>query len=288
MFHLTNAIQTRKITPEEAKKLLAINNFHGQRPLNLQKARLYADMMIDGRMRPISIAIMTVPDGQKFLANGQHCLHAIVMADKPFQAMVEFYKCDTFEDAWKLFGSFDVHSPRTEKHIMKAAKGLFENESLHEVPLRVLGNCASALFFLGDGTNPKFDGKPTDKLHKAGLIESHADEVVWVALFAEANHMMKVGITAAMIATYRANPKEATNFWQIVLEGGVPGIVNRFRDRLLKCEIGGDRCVGGNRNKLIYCECVSYWNSWMKGETRSGVKLSAMKEVPRVESRRAA
>jgi endonuclease V-like protein UPF0215 family len=52
MFRMTNAIQTRKVTPDEAKRLLAINNFQGQRPLNARKARLYADMILDGRMRP--------------------------------------------------------------------------------------------------------------------------------------------------------------------------------------------------------------------------------------------
>lgn len=285
---MTNAIQTRKVTPEEAKRLLALNNFQGQRPLNARKARLYADMILDGRMRPVSIAIMTLPTGERYLANGQHCLHAIIIANKPFQAMIEHYKCDEDADAWKLFGSFDVHPPRTERHIMKAAKGLFENEALQQVPLRVLSNCASALFCLGDGSNPMFDSKPIDRLERASLIEKYEDDVLWVALFSEASHLMKVAVTAAMIATYRANPKEACNFWQMVAEGGVPGIITKFRDRLLKCEVGGEGGrAGGNRTKFMYSECISYWNSYMRGEHRNGVKLAAMKEIPRVETRRA-
>jgi len=287
MFKQITAAQTRKISPEEAKKLIALNNFPGQRPLLPTKARLYADMMNDGRMRPVSVALMTMPDGLKYLANGQHCLQAIVINNKPFMAIIEHYKCETPEDAWHLFASFDVHSTRTEGHIMKAARGLFNNPNLRELPLRVLTNCGSALFTLGTGLVPKFTGKPSNKAEKADLVQRHVGEVMWVALYGAYEHLMKVAIVAAMIVTYRANKQAAQEFWQLVAEGGVPGLTHRFRDRLLRNEIGRNNCGGGhNRSKLIYTECIAFWNSWMKGEDRRGTKIAVMKDIPKVETRR--
>lgn len=289
MFKQIAAAQTRKITPEEAKKLIALNNFPGQRPLRPLKARLYADMMSDGRMRPVSVAIMTMPNGLKYLANGQHCLQAIIINDKPFTAIVEHYKCETNDDAWHLFASFDVHATRTEGHIMKAARGLFNNGDLRELPLRVLSNCGSALFMLGEGTTPKFNGQPCNKATKADLVQKHYKDVLWVGQFGNEEHLMKVAIVAAMLATYRSNRSAADEFWSLVAEGGTPGLTHKFRDRLLKNEIGRNNCGGGhNRSKLIYTECIAYWNSWMKGEDRKAVKIAAMKEVPKVESRKAA
>ena len=289
MFKQITAAQTRKITPEEAKKLIALNNFPGQRPMRPIKARLYADMMMDGRMRPVSVAVMTMADGQKYLANGQHCLQAILINNKPFIAIVEHYKCETNDDAWHLFASFDVHATRTEGHIMKAARGLFNNSDLRELPLRLLSNCGSALFMLGEGTAPKFNGQPSNKAAKADLVQRHYNDVLWVGEYAAHDHLMKVAIVAAMLATYRSNKGAAREFWSLVAEGGTPGITHRFRDRLLKNDIGRNNCGGGhNRSKLIYIESIAYWNSWMKGEDRKAVKIAAMRDVPKVETRKAA
>jgi hypothetical protein len=289
MYKPTAPAQTRKITPDEARKLLAINNFPGQRPLQPLKARGYADKMTDGSMRPVGIAIMTMKDGQKYLANGQHCLQAIVINDKPFTAFIEHYKCETNDDAWHLFASFDVHPTRTERNIMKAARGLFSCKQLQDVPLRALTNCGSALFMLGSGTTPKFTGQPSNKAAKADLVQAYRNEVLWVSKFAAEEHLGKVAIAAAMIATYRSNKDAADEFWSLVAEGATPGLTHKFRDRLLKNEIGRNNVGGGhNKSRLIYAECVAYWNSWMKGEDRRKVMVAAMKDIPKVESRKAA
>jgi hypothetical protein len=278
---------TRLISPEEAKKLMAYNNFPGQRPLSALKARGYADQMNDGSFREFHVALMTMPSGQKYLANGQHCLQAVIVNDKAYEATVAHYKCETDADAYKLFASFDVHPTRTERTIMRAARGLFSNTNLRELPLRFLSNCGSALFALESKSSPKFTGKPSNKAEKADLVQRHVGEVMWASLYGVYEHLEKVAILAAMVATHRANKQASDDFWQLVAEGGVPGLTHRFRDRLLRNEIGRNNCGGGhNRSKLIYSECIAYWNSWMKGEDRR--KTKAMKDIPKVETRRRA
>jgi hypothetical protein len=113
--------------------------------------------------------------------------------------------------------------------------------------------------------------------------------VLWVSKFAAEEHLGKVAITAAMIATYRSNKAAADEFWSLVAEGATPGLTHKFRDRLLKNEIGRNNVGGGhNKSRLIYAECIAYWNSWMRGEDRRKVMVAAMKDIPKVESRKAA
>jgi len=281
MFKLTNQIQVRNVTPEEARELLAINNFPGQRRLHPLKARHYADLMHSRRMRPVEFSIMTLPCGSKYLANGQHCAQAIILHGKPFPATVSHWKCETNEDAWHLFASFDVHGTRTEQHIMCAARGFF-NEGLQEMPLRTLQCCGSALHILGDGDSPRFSGQPTHKERKPELVIENEDAVIWVHQFSDERHLMKVPVVAAMIATWRANAEEAQSFWWALKTGdNIRGSTRTLRDQLLKNEVGGSATGGGpDRAKAIYSVCVAFWNTFMRGEERRSVKLATMKEVP--------
>src|SRR5690349_8632973 len=110
MYKLTNPPSVRKVTPKEVDEdFLPYNTFPGQRDLSGLKVRRYADGMEEGSMRPVDIAIATGPNGAKFLMNGQHVCHGIKIFGKPYNAIVSYYKCETEEDLWKLFATFDVH-----------------------------------------------------------------------------------------------------------------------------------------------------------------------------------
>lgn len=281
MYKLTNQVQCRHITPEEAKRLLAINTFPGQRALNERKARGYSDMMRRGEMRPFDVAVMTLPDGKKHLANGQHCLNAVLINDAPFLATIAYYKCETLDDAWRLFATFDVHASRTEGHVMKAARGMFKSQALSEIALRTLQACGSALLILGDGKNPKFSGGSPSKTIKPTLVQNNEEQVLWIDLFSECRFLIKVPVVAAMIATYRANPDAAYEFWEKIKTGdNISGPLRIFRDFLIAGKLSSDTGGGHNKSRVVYAICISWWNSWMKGEERRGVKVGAMASLP--------
>lgn len=287
MYKLTSQIQSRTVTPDEARHFLAINNFEGQRAMNPLKARYYADLIRDRLMRPPNIATAILNDGQKVLMNGQHCCQAIIISGKPFPCTIEHYKCDTAEDAWLLFASFDVHATRTEGHIMKAARGLF-NDNLKSIPLRTLQSAGSALFILGEGDNPRFTGQPSNKAIKPKLVSENEDIVNWLSQFSDENYLVKVPVFCAMIATYRANQDAAKEFWGGIKDGdNLYGLTRSFRDLLMGNQLGINNCGGGhNRSRAIYIACICYWNSWMAGETRKQVKIAAMKDLPKPSTHR--
>jgi hypothetical protein len=196
--------------------------------------------------------------------------------------------CDTMEDAWRLFSTFDVHASRTEQQFMHSRRGLFEDGRLHDVPLRVLQCCGTALYALGAGTEPKFNAPATHvKTEKADLVDKYADDVVFVAQYKDHGHMIAVGCVAAIIATSRRNRKSAVEFWEKVGTGEMLALTDprrKLRDSLLDLRFLGEIRGGHQRQKAMFALCVTWWNAWRTNEARKSVKVNAMNGVPKVST----
>lgn len=288
MYKLSTAPSIRPVSPKEVERdFLPINNFPGQRDLNPSKSRTYADGMADGSFRMPPIDIATGPNGVKYLMNGQHTCHAIITHGKPVKCIVSHYACETEEDLWRLFATFDVHATRTQGQIFKAARPFLDNENLHTLPLRILSACGSALAIIGDKGKPNFnEHSALNKTRKIEVVNDHADEVLWVDRFINnnTNHLMRVGVIAAMIATRRANKELADSFWRVVSDG--IGITSkdspawRLREKLIHSEWASRNTRNGHF--VAYSICITWWNCLVTGEKRNGVKVQAMKEAPAV------
>lgn len=276
----------KMLTPREAEALLAINNFPGQRPLRPLKSRDYADNMANGTHRRIEISVVKVKEtGVEYLMNGQHNCHAVIAHGKPFPAVFSYYTCDTMEEAWRLFTTFDVHQARTDRMFMGARRGLFRDERLHDVPLRSLEACATALYLLGDGTEPKFGvPHPANKQIKADLVDKHADDVLFVAQFVEYRHLTTVGVVAAMISTRRTNKVAAQEFWARVADGDMLAVSDpRHRLREALKELSGAMKGGGySKQRAAFIQCIAWWNSWRTNDRRRSVKVASTLTLPKV------
>ncbi len=274
------------VTPKEAEAYLAINNFPGQRAYNPFKGRLYAENMESGTHRRIDIAVAKVREtGIDYLMNGQHNCQAVIIYGKPYQASVSYYMCDTMEDAWRLFATFDVHSSRTEQQFMHSRRELFTDERLHTIPLRVLQACGTALTILTDGkTDPRFcPPKNKIKTIKADYVEKYPDDVIFVSQFKDYRHMMVIGCVTAIIATSRKNKQEATLFWSRVATGEMLTRNDpraKLRDALLDTSFLGNVRGGENRQRAIYTLCIVWWNSWRSNDGRKFAKVSSMNTIP--------
>lgn len=292
MFKRTCNTIVKEVTPKEAEAFLAMNNFPGQRDLNQIKARQYADMMENGTMRPVDIAVLTMPSGVKYLANGQHVCTAIILYGKQFPARIDFYKCDTDRDAWILFGSFDVHASRTEKHIIKAARGLFTNDKLHTIPLRTLSSLGAAMFYIeaGDGSRPDFRAKVPAKTCKADAIDRNSKELLEASFVigpeTSGSPLTRVGVATAIVMTNRANFSKSQVFWEQVRTGeslkrNDPAY--KLREWLRTPSISATKNSGGTGGHVSqYAASVAFWNSFITGEHRTCVKVRAMKDLPEV------
>jgi hypothetical protein len=276
----------KDVGPKEAEAFLALNNFPGQRKFNPSKGKNYADNMADGRHRRVEIAIAKVRSTKTdYLMNGQHNCRGIMLYGKHYPAVVSYYSCDSMEDAWRLFATFDVHASRTEQQFMHARRGLFKDERLHDIPLRVLQSCGTALYALGNGTDPLFGMKSNAKTEKADLVERNPGEVLFVSQYTEFPHVMLTPAVTAVIATYRKNAKAAQEFWDKVGTGEMLSLADprrRLRDALMSGSHLTNTKGGGSSMRASYIACILWWNSWRNGGNRKIIKVSTLKEIPKV------
>lgn len=290
MFYRTQHETIQEITPEKAASLLELNTFPGQRALSQTKWRGIVSRMDEGTQRISEVAVMTMPDGRKYLANGQHTLTAILDRNKPWRCLVEYYKCEHESDAWRLFGTFDVHATRTEGQILNAARGLLENKHLRELPIRVLRTCGAALMFLGDSTTPDFRLTPPDKTTKASLLDEHAQDVlnvshlVYGANSLKTNPLVRVSVVTAIIVTLRKNERKAFEFWERVHNGEMLTKDDPRMKLRLYLQEPCRGTSGWTANFRQYAPCILWWNAWRTGEKRSIVKVASLKELPEAVS----
>jgi hypothetical protein len=208
------------------------------------------------------------------------------MHNKPYPGVVSHYICDTMEEVWRLFTTYDVHAARTEQQCMHARRGLFSDERLNTIPSRILQPCGTALYFLGAGTDPVFRIPPVHtKSEKADLVDKYPDDVAFVARYRDCKHLMVVGCMTAMVATFRKSQEAAAVFWDKVATGEMmleSDPRRRLRDSMLDMRFL-ERTKGGvDRYRAIYVVAISWWNTWRKGTTRKMVQISQVSNIPKV------
>lgn len=274
----------KQLTPAEAEVFLAMNNFPGQRKYDPVKGRSYADNMESGTHRRIDIAIAKVKErNESFLMNGQHNCHALILYGKEYKALISYYVCETMEDAWRLFATFDVHASRTVRQFMNSRRGIFADERLRAIPLKTLNICGSALCALGDGTKPLFGLANRSKTAQADKVQERAEEVLIIQEYGQFSHLAVVGVVAAMLSIYRTTKKDLfREFWDKVASGEMMQRSDpryKCREMLLR-----KAYIGVNGRALAesaFDICVAWWNSWRRGESRVSVKLASIKDRPK-------
>ena len=193
----------RKMTPKLAKTWLAHNTMDKQRPLRMEHVKDLRDIMLAGGFLEAGIAFAAY-DGNLWVVNGQHTMHACTQSGVTCEAHVLHYQCDTLEDVWHLFSKFDRHKKRSANDIVRAST--LAMDWLDGVPVYARNAVAGALQALGNGTTPSFAGAADGEERGRLLAEYKADALFAVGIIREpeATHLRKLATTAAIIATLRA------------------------------------------------------------------------------------
>jgi hypothetical protein len=237
--------------------------------------------MKDGTFRTGSLAFGTLHK-LELLMNGQHQLEACRLSGVAMSAAIERYLCHEEADVWKLFASFDTQRMRSERNVMQAAKGLFDDRILRECPLHLLAMCGSALFYLGgDGIRPNFRAHPINKSEKVECVCKYATDVHFIHSFGtEVVDMLKVPIVTAMIVTHRIAEKKARQFWERVLvgDGLVRGSPQWHLNKVISNGVG-HRNGGQQAMDAMYNACIAWWNSYANGDNRRIIRLGAIRGV---------
>jgi hypothetical protein len=124
----------QSVSAEQAADFLDKTTFLGQRKLDLVHVRYLAGLMRDGSFRPASPAeFAELPDGRRFLVNGQHTMSAIVDYGGAIDLNITIYSVDDMVGIGVLYNTFDRNKPRSLKDNwqaldMKKRYAMLDNE----------------------------------------------------------------------------------------------------------------------------------------------------------------
>lgn len=286
-------VQTRTdtLSPKRAQEILTkYNTFPGQRNLDMRWAQSIASLIESGKFAKAHVVLASNGTlDSTVLMNGQHQCQGIVLADTSVRTTFDEYHCDEADDFWKLFSAQDANRPRSERHCMNAARGLFSSEALRSVDSRTCTTCGTALSFLDAGTVPNFQAKPISKDVKPGLVQKYEADVLFyksVLDAAQARHAV-VCVCCAVIATGRISKAKAFDFWSRVLGGydlqrGTPEY-HLHKDISSGMTPGA---AGASRLVRQWNLCAAWWNSFIKKDGRKSVKLESIKGILELEKPR--
>ena len=285
-YHICEQPAIQTITSERAKEMLKFNTFPGQRTMLHRKVEEYKAMMQAGTFRPSDVSFARSRLGATYLVNGQHTLSAVAMCDIPLVATVITYACDTDDDLWKLFASFDQQQNRSVRQCVAAARGLLHEHQLRQFSVSDLAKAATALFAieLGGGAIPYFYGAPVKKVDRIDMLNRHSRDVLCCMRYADSHPMMRVGVLASIVCTVRTARyhADALTFWDAVASGANLEVddvrINLHKWLLLTA--GNGQSQRSAFQRVQFATAVSFWNSWVQGKPRDRVSVNNMTALP--------
>ncbi|GAG35292.1 unnamed protein product, partial [marine sediment metagenome] len=212
-----------RLSPTNAKRLLALNTYPGQRkPSAAWTADLEAKMR-DGRFHEGLVAMMD-NNGDSAMMNGQKQCEAVIRTGVSVPSRLHEYKAedgDSVVDIATVFAQYDVHQPRTRGHI---AWIYGAQVGMNDWPSHCVQLCAAALGVLevdGPATSKSY-AKPGKDRMGAVLVAHKPDcRFVYDVAFAKGScpHIRRSHVIVAMIATWRKAKSSAGEFWAAVRDG---------------------------------------------------------------------
>lgn len=279
-----------KVTPEKAKEYLEnYNKWEGQKPLRDWWVKTLIGRFTVGLFTTGDIAFACYKDN-KLLVNGQHTCTMAVEGGITFPAVVETYDCEERIDIAHLYAQFDANSPRSDRNVMMASRP-FLSPDLRHINLMILSVCGTALLYLGGGTRPSFGKKALAKSDKVDLVKKYKNDVIVTSRYWSdtklGNKRLTVGLATAIIATFRAYPNKAAEFWDRVIFGdelkrGSPQYNLNKALGSIKEVVHKSIGFGAGFQRAIYSLCVAWFNSFIKNDGRKAVKLGAMDKIPNI------
>jgi hypothetical protein len=249
-----------KITPEMAKAWLRATPPSGNRPLRMSHASALAEQMSEGRWRTTNQGIGIMADGT--VSDGQHRLHAIIIANRPVTMLVAFNQ--TPDDQVKV----DLNRVRTLSNVISIARPNEQQVTAKAAMLRVIASLTTTDYSIFT----KLDGEDAIQL----LDEHRAEMDLAIAMNGKAARIP--ASTMAVIALMlRWNYDEGNAFGTGVVKGadlrdGAPQLVLRnwlaVRHKTTPIE-------------LITVKSIVAADAFIRGETLTKLPTSAERRYPR-------
>lgn len=106
------------VGPEEARQMLAMWPYAGQRPLDMTRVKLYVQTMKNNQFYSMSdLEVAHAPDENGLvrghLINGQHRLNAVIEADMQILFAIKHIRCEDMKEVGERYSVIDIQKIRT-------------------------------------------------------------------------------------------------------------------------------------------------------------------------------
>jgi hypothetical protein len=218
------------IAPSEAQASLTKEAYERQRPLSHSWIRQYALAYIKGEFRPGSVMSYCVWRGKRYLVNGQHRLHAVVLAGIPYNFCVEEIVVESYEEIAEWYTTYDRLNLRTLPQAYDAYN-LSEEVKLNKGQTQDLAGCLASLAS-GFEHVPKTQGSlrmyvSNPHIRMAFVREwrdeaGHFYEDIKGSPGVISKNLRRGPVFALALVTYRFTGADATEFWnKVALDDGL-------------------------------------------------------------------
>jgi pterin-4a-carbinolamine dehydratase len=259
----TQGIVTRveSITPGDAERYLKLNL--NNRPVSIKRVNTLADAIRRGEWKITGESIKFCPDG--YLLDGQHRLHACVLAGLPVNT------CVTRNVPKASFDAMDQGASRTAAQIL-AIKGV-KNYS------HVASAVRTAMLIEANPNNPVFSTIVTPQqveayLHKNAGIEQ------WVQKSRGCKLVSDSPVVAALAYLFsKKNPALANEFVERLIDGA--NLVQHhpivtLRDRLIQNKAS----VAKLPRRLVIIFIIKAWNAMREGNKLKLLRHTEVENFP--------
>ena len=233
-----------RLTPANARAILALWEYHRQRPIREATIHLYLELMENGDwQRYTEMHVGIRPDGSPVLLNGYHRLTALsrLAPESTFTLPVtmSYSLVSDNDDIASYYAVIDTGTRRNQTDAI-VARGLAEEWG---VPIDVVRASASAAAliltdFTGGRSNSKYAAKGRSIPGRMRFVEDYEQEIKTLAMLvrpATSSHrktILRSPVVAVALMTLRWQPEKAEEFWTSVVTGeallvGMPAMTLR-------------------------------------------------------------
>lgn len=283
MFRLVKSDQVT-MTHALAERFRDMPGCTTERPLSARRVDHLAEKIRAGLSVPYRWAVARYPDGREERANGQHSSHAVCATNGSFpQGMavtIDIYSVEDENDTIELFRQFDDRkSGRTPVEVCNAYK--MARPPLSGLVTEDLKLVVEGLAWYRRHIEKAYFADGDDR-YKLLNEEAMQDVFIWGSkvLTDGCKEIRSAYITAAMTATYHAEPDRARSFWRSVAneamdtKGEDPAAVlfdwiQAYRNKELKKQPGA---------KEVYNGCIYAWREDGKDNDISMIRYRLTKK----------
>lgn len=265
--------EVRLVTPQQAREMRDTMHFPRQRNISDKNVdRLAVEMHFERFTDGTQIYICILPDGKRYIVNGNHTLEAIYKSGVAQWLTLTYKKVANQDAAGQIYAVFDTQRVRTWNDSLRAM-GLEE-----ETPMARLVMPAVRLI---DAAFAE-DASSSERTQTIGHISRYKEPAallyaIMVGPKSGDGHkfLKRSPVLAVALETALHQPSAAHEFWGAFVQDD--GLSAKSPEKALLVALAREKGVTGYAARRVQIRlCAAAWNAAFQGESRCYLKPASM------------